>query len=196
MIVPRLVDHDERRRQITDAVRRVIVGGGLDAVTFQSVAKKAGCSVRSVQYYFGTKDDFLIATHRSVMEDAGARFTRKVADLGAGSAPRAALGAILTELLPLDAARREEAIVLGAFNTAAISETGIPADDTHAAPRALVTIVAHHLGKIPDRHGDSILDAELVLAATGGAAQGVLSGIYTADKAVEVIERLLDLVAG
>lgn len=194
--MPRLVDHDVRRKQITDAVRRVIAGGGLDAVTFQSVAKEVGCSVRLVQYYFGTKEDFLLATHRSVMEDAGARFTRRVADLGPESAPREVLGAVLTELLPLDEIRREEAIVLGAFNTAAIASRGIAADDTHAAPRALVTIVAYHLRRLPARVGDSELDAELVLATVGGTAQGVLSGIYTPDRAVEIVDRLLDLTAG
>lgn len=194
--VPRLVDHDVRRKQITDAVRRVIAGGGLDAVTFQSVAKEAGCSVRLVQYYFGTKEDFLLATHRSVMEDAGTRFTRRVADLGPESAPRDVLHAVLTELLPLDETRREEAVVLGAFNTAAIASKGISADDTHAAPRALVTIVAHHLRQLPARTADPELDAELVLAAIGGTAQGMLSGVYTPDKAVAIVDRLLDLTAG
>ncbi|MGE2771299.1 TetR family transcriptional regulator [Rhodococcus sp. 1.20] len=56
--MPRLVDHEVRQREITDAVRRVIVDGGLAAVTFQSVAAEAGISVRLVQYYFGTKREF------------------------------------------------------------------------------------------------------------------------------------------
>ncbi|WP_228539386.1 TetR family transcriptional regulator [Nocardia sp. XZ_19_385] len=34
------------RQQITDAARRVIAAGGLEAATFQSVAAEAGVSVR------------------------------------------------------------------------------------------------------------------------------------------------------
>ncbi len=62
--MPRLVDHEVRRRQITDAVRRVIVTGGLEAVTFQSVAAEAGISIRLVQYYFGRSGSRVPATAR------------------------------------------------------------------------------------------------------------------------------------
>ncbi|MEE2060962.1 TetR/AcrR family transcriptional regulator [Rhodococcus artemisiae] len=189
--MPRLVDHEVRRREITDAVRRVIVASGLEGVTFQSVAAEAGISVRLVQYYFGTKTEFLLATHRSVMEDAGARFGERLA-AQSDAAPREAIRTVLTELLPLDDRRREEAIVLGAFNSAAIVGRGLAAEETHAAPRALVTIVTHHLRRAGNPHGTTDLDADLVLAAVGGLAQGVLSGIYTEDRAVELVDHLLD----
>ena len=83
--MPRLVDHEVRQREITDAVRRVIVDGGLAAVTFQSVAAEAGISVRLVQYYFGTKREFLLATHQAVRQDAGARLMQELSVLGRGS---------------------------------------------------------------------------------------------------------------
>ena len=51
--MPRRVDHEARRRQITDAVVRLTVKGGLPAATFREVAAEAGVSVRLVQYYFG-----------------------------------------------------------------------------------------------------------------------------------------------
>jgi DNA-binding transcriptional regulator YbjK len=47
------VDHDVRKRQITDAVVRITVKGGLASATFREVAAEAGVSVRLVQYYFG-----------------------------------------------------------------------------------------------------------------------------------------------
>ncbi|HET8992397.1 MAG TPA: TetR/AcrR family transcriptional regulator, partial [Rhodococcus sp. (in: high G+C Gram-positive bacteria)] len=189
--VPRLVDHEVRRREITDAVRRVIVSGGLEGVTFQSVAAEAGISVRLVQYYFGTKNEFLLATHRSVMEDAGVRFGERLA-AHSDAAPREAIRTVLTELLPLDDRRREEAIVLGAFNSAAIVGRGLAAEETHAAPRALVTIVTHHLRRAGNPDGTTDLDAELVLAAVGGLAQGMLSGVYTEERAVELVDHLLE----
>ncbi len=198
--VPRLADHELRRRQITDAVRRVIGGGGLEAVTFQTVAAEAGISVRLVQYYFGTKKDFLLATHRSVMEDAGARFMQRWTALGADATPREAIRAVLTELLPLDDRRREEVLVLGAFGWAAITGRGITAEETFAAPRALATIVADQLRRAqgPDvlSPGSSDLDAELIVMAMGGLAQGMLQGYGTTQSAIDLVDHLLDRVLG
>lgn len=193
--MPRLVDHEVRRRQITDAVRQVIVSGGLEAVTFQTVAAEAGISVRLVQYYFGTKKDFLLATHRSVMEDAGARFAERWTALGSNPAPRDAVRAVLTELLPLDDRRRAEAIVLGAFGWAAITGQGIAAEETFAAPRALVAIVADQLRRTSNP-GNPELDAELITMAIGGLAQGMLQGYGTADSALVLVDHLLDRILG
>ncbi|MFB8277453.1 TetR/AcrR family transcriptional regulator [Nocardia colli] len=193
--MPRLVDHEVRRRQITDAVRHVIVSGGLEAVTFQTVAAEAGISVRLVQYYFGTKKDFLLATHRSVMEDAGARFAERWTTLGPDPAPREAIRAVLTELLPLDAQRRAETLILGAFGWAAITGQGIAAEETFAAPRALVTIVADQLRRTP-LAGNPELDAELIAMAIGGLAQGMLQGYGTADAALVLVDHLLDRILG
>lgn len=194
--MPKLVDHEVRRREITAAVRRVIVGGGLEAVTFQTVAAEAGISVRLVQYYFGTKKEFLLATHRSVMEDAGARFLQRWTALGENPDPRAAIRAVLAEVLPLDDQRTEEAIVLGAFNTAAIAGQGITSEETLAAPRALVMLVAQQLKRLPEATATPDLDAELIGAAVGGIAQGTLAGYSTREGAVELLDHLLDRVLG
>ncbi|WP_280435055.1 TetR/AcrR family transcriptional regulator [Nocardia carnea] len=197
--MPRLVDHEVRRRQITSAVRRVIVTGGLGAVTFQTVAAEAGFSVRLVQYYFGTKREFLLATHRSVMDDAGARFAQRWSELGEQANPREAVRAVLTELLPLDDQRREEAIVLGAFAAAATTGQGITGEETLAAPRALVTLITQQLdrtGPAPSGPNTHELDAELILVAAGGITQGMIQGHYTADSAVTLVDHLLDRVCG
>ena len=62
--MPKRVDPAQRRREITDAVVRITLKGGLTAATFREVAGEAGVSVRLVQYYFGTKREFLLATHQ------------------------------------------------------------------------------------------------------------------------------------
>jgi AcrR family transcriptional regulator len=49
--VPRRVDHEQRRRQITDALLRIAGTRGLQAVTMREVAAEAGVSLRLVQYY-------------------------------------------------------------------------------------------------------------------------------------------------
>ncbi|WP_459545813.1 TetR/AcrR family transcriptional regulator [Nocardia sp. X0981] len=199
--MPRLVDHEVRRRQITDAVRRVIVTGGLEAVTFQSVAAEAGISIRLVQYYFGTKNEFLLATHRSVIQDAGARFQQRWTALGPEATPREAIHAVLTELLPLDEQRREEVIVLNVFATAAIAGRGITAEETFAAPQALVTIVTDQLRRTRSSDRSELddapeRDAELITMTIGGLAQAMLQNFITPRSALELLDHLLDRVLG
>ncbi|MGW5383769.1 TetR/AcrR family transcriptional regulator [Nocardia sp. NPDC003963] len=197
--MPRLVDHELRRRQITSAVRRLIVRGGLDAVAFQSVAAEAGFSVSLVQYYCGTKKDLLLATHRSVMEDVGARFAQRWAGLGDDLTPREAIYAVLTELLPLDDQRREEAIVLGVFGTASVTGEGMTPEETHTAARLLVSILADQLGRAPRLEPTVTridLVAELITAAVAGIAQGMIQGHGTAELALELVDQQLDLVLG
>ncbi|WP_231390230.1 TetR/AcrR family transcriptional regulator [Nocardia sp. CNY236] len=201
MCVPRVVDHEVRRREITNAVRKVMARGGLDAATFQSVAAEAGVSVRLVQYYFGTKREFLLATHRAVLDDAAARFGQQVAALGEDAAPRDALRIILTELLPLDDVRRQDAIVLDAFYAAAL--TGGDAfgmTDSRGGLRALVDVVADNLRRAR-RTGASAtapavdLDAELVALTVVGLTQAALDPVV-AETAPALVERLLDRMLG
>src|SRR5277367_1475943 len=59
--MPKRVDHEERRRQIADALLRAAAARGLHATGMREVAAEAGVSLRLVQYYFGTKEELLLA---------------------------------------------------------------------------------------------------------------------------------------
>lgn len=195
--MPRLADHEERRRAITGAARRVIARGGLEAATFQSVAAAAGVSVRSVQYYFGTKREFLLATHRAVVESSGARLAEVLATLGAAPTPRDIVRAILLALLPLDAESRRDAVILGIFHAAALTGPDVESGDTNGAPNYIVGVVAAQLRALrgPDADEQSVIaDAEIILLALGGLAQGMLTNDDYAARAPELVEHLLDRV--
>src|SRR5438045_8665448 len=99
-VVPRPTDHDARRRQIIDAVIRITLKGGLSAATFREVAAEAGVSVRLVQYYFGGKDDLLLATQRHVAERSVERLRAWVA--ATDGTPRAWLRAFMGSFIPID----------------------------------------------------------------------------------------------
>src|ERR687886_364195 len=73
--MPKRVDHQQRRRELADAVWRVVAREGLDGTSLQLVADQAGWSIGSLRHYFASK----------------------------------------AELLPVDTARREEAVVWLAF---------------------------------------------------------------------------------
>jgi AcrR family transcriptional regulator len=103
--VPKRVDHEERRRQISDALLRTAATRGLHATGMREVAAEAGVSLRLVQYYFGTKEELLL----SAMQYLAARFSEravarfKEASVSAGPAhPRDVIAAILAEALPAD----------------------------------------------------------------------------------------------
>ena len=195
--MPRLVDHEVRHREITSAVRRVIVRDGLHGVTFQAVAGEAGISVRLIQYYFGTKDAFLLATYQSVLVDVGGRFALDLPETTGDNSPYELVSRALLELLPLDDVRHEEAIVLVAFGAAAITSGGLSREVSVTAPVALVNKIADLLERArpgqtsPDQ---TRLDAELLVAATGGIAQGMLLGQHSEQMAVALLNRLLDRV--
>jgi AcrR family transcriptional regulator len=193
--MPKLADHDQRRAQITNAARQVIARDGLGAATFQSVAAEAGISVRLVQYYFGTKQKFLLATHRAVVADAGTRFTERLSALGAAPSPREVVRAILTELLPTDADRRRDTVVLNSFHAAALTSPDVAAEDTLGAPRFLVRVIAEQLRRARGGAADqqtAELDAELIVAGTSGLVQTLLVDDGAEGRVGELLDRLLD----
>lgn len=192
--MPRSIDHESRRGQITDATRRVIARSGLEAATFQAVAQEAGISIRLVQYYFGSKGEFLAATRRAVAADAAARFGDALSALDESAPARERISAILTEMVPIDDRRRSDAIVLAAFHAASLT-TPVDGPALPTAPQALVDIIAAQIPQDPgsrlgarDRH----LDAELILATAAGLVQGMIAGHYEPATVTALIDRLLD----
>ena len=103
--MPRVADHELRRRQVTEATMRVMVARGMDGLTVASVAAEAGVSVGLVQHYFRSKDDLVLLT----FEYSSARLAdrlRAAKDLGGTSLQRARR--CLAEFLPLDEERTAE----------------------------------------------------------------------------------------
>ncbi|MDT0301816.1 TetR/AcrR family transcriptional regulator [Streptomonospora wellingtoniae] len=124
--MPRVADHDARRRQIADAVRSVVSTRGLDAATVSRVAREAGFSVGLVQHYFPSKDDLLLFAYERVMARVGARAGDRIAE---GESARGSIAAVLhsalRELLPLDEERRSEYRVTQAFAGRSLENPGL-----------------------------------------------------------------------
>lgn len=114
--VPRVADHDARRRQVADAVEQLIADDGLDGVTVARTAAKAGISVGLVQHYFATKDDMLLHTFTVLRERVEQRTMHDADQAGrTGARIEDILVPALCEMLPLDERRRRERRVLLAF---------------------------------------------------------------------------------
>jgi AcrR family transcriptional regulator len=99
--MPRQVDHDERRRQLTEALLRIASTRGLRAVSMREIAAEAGVSLRVVQYYFTNKQALL----ESGLTELGARMDRRVRQRAAAAGeptPRGVFAAVLGTILPFD----------------------------------------------------------------------------------------------
>jgi AcrR family transcriptional regulator len=150
--VPKEVDHVARRRELADAACTVIARNGLARTTLAHVADESGWSIGSIRHYFPTKDE-LVA---SALWRVGERVDERIRRGTAGGMTLGDLRLAATELLPLDATRREEALVHLAFlaEVAVTQELGDAAEG--AAQRLqepLAARVAHlvQAGDLPTR---------------------------------------------
>jgi Transcriptional regulator len=106
------VEHAARRRDVADAVIRLVRQRGVDQVTVRSVAVEAGWSTGVLSHYFRDKDALLVAAFERVTE----RVTRRVTEqLRGDGVPLAVLERVLAEMLPVDATRRDEAVAWFGF---------------------------------------------------------------------------------
>jgi AcrR family transcriptional regulator len=121
--MPKIVDHHARREEILRATRRVIVRDGIESTTIREIAKEAACSAGSLAHYFRDKSEILALVHRGAFSEVAGRAERR----NAGVTGVAALRNALYEALPLDAHRREEALLDANLWTAASSDPALRA---------------------------------------------------------------------
>jgi AcrR family transcriptional regulator len=140
--VPKEIDHPARRRELADAACRVIARNGLAGTTLADVAAESGWSVGSIRYYFPSKDELVAAALWRVGERADERIRKRAG----GSKALDGLRAAAAELLPLDAGRREEALVHLAFLAQAAVVPAL-ADAAESAARLLQEPLATRIAR-------------------------------------------------
>src|SRR5690606_32608206 len=132
--VPRIADHEQRRRQIAVAVCDLIAEQGFDAVTVARTAAAAGISVGLVQHYFPTKDEMLLHAFAHVSSSIRSRIDERIR---AGAEHRRPISRVLAEalaqFLPLDAERRAEYRVSRAFAGRALDSPALAEIDAATA---------------------------------------------------------------
>ncbi len=190
--MPKIVDHDERRRQITDAVCRITLRGGLGAATFREVASEARVSVRLVQHYFGSKAGLLDTTLQHVGERSTARLMRWIESTD--GTPRAVLGAFLKSFIPVDDESRVAALMYTALYTENVvggAKTAAAADRVTEVQMMYDTIF-EQLERGPLVPGvDLHRESQLIVSMTG-LFQYVLDGTMTSEDAYAAVDYHLD----
>ena len=154
--------------RIADAAVTVVARRGLDQLSVRSVAREAGVAPGTVQHHYRSRPALLRAALDRVVE----RQFGRIAAGGPHPTPLAALRAGLRQLLPLDAARRDESIVWLAFTAAAASDAAVA--DRHREVVALMRRTTADTIRLAQRAGevpagiDATTSAVLVVAATDG----------------------------
>ncbi|WP_214414207.1 TetR/AcrR family transcriptional regulator [Sphaerisporangium fuscum] len=193
--MPRQVDHDQRRRQIAEAVWRLATRGGLEDVTLRQVAAEAEVSARLLQYYFGTRDQLLLGALEILNDDAERRARERLTTLGEAPGTHALVRGVLLELLPLDEERRNRHLVYAAYFVPFLIDPAL-AEVARDAPHALENLVAdlitqgQELGQVP-RHLDAAAEAAFLVAGADGIQTTVLLGQRTPEEAVALIDHQL-----
>lgn len=198
--MPRQTDHEQRRRQIAEAVWRLATRIGLEGVTLRQVAAEAGVSARLLQYYFGTRDELLLGALKILNEDADIRAGERMALLGEDPELRDIVRGVLLELLPLDEERRNRHIVYAAYFVRFLVEPALAAIATEGSPALedLLTTLLTQARANGEVSGDVDVatEAAFLLAGAWGLQSDVLLGTRTPEGAVELVDRQLARVFG
>ena len=142
--MPRLVDAEQRRAAIAEAVWTVIRRDGLQRASVRNVAREAGLSMGSLRHYFSTQSDLLCFA----MELVGDRARDRVRALRPAADPRRTAEQLLFELVPLDDERRAESEVWLAYTGHALVDPDQRAihqrihDQLHGACATAITLLA------------------------------------------------------
>lgn len=124
--MPKVVDHDERRRELMEASWQVIADEGLESLTMRKIAAAAGCTTGRLTHYFANREELVLAALKAAYDAAAIRMA---AALEADGTPRERLLTMLEETLPLDEVRLREWKIWIAFWGAAAADASLASEN-------------------------------------------------------------------
>ncbi|WP_206515676.1 TetR/AcrR family transcriptional regulator [Georgenia faecalis] len=188
-----MVDPDERRQELAQAVWRVVRRDGLEQASVRQVAREAHVSMGSLRHYFGTQSELLLFAMRLVIERIEARLTA----LERPDDPRHAAAQALAELLPLDEERQAENEVWLAFTARALVDPELRAlrDEAYDQLRGACRYWAGRL--LPDQIplAEIDIEAERLFALVDGLAVHGAMRPEPAERLLAVLTHHLDELA-
>lgn len=82
--MPKIVDHDHRRREIAMLTLDVMRAVGIENASIRSIAQRGGISMGVLTHYFKTKDDLVVFTFRWLADHSYAHLDRLIEDCAPG----------------------------------------------------------------------------------------------------------------
>ncbi|MFI9584303.1 TetR/AcrR family transcriptional regulator [Streptomyces sp. NPDC052236] len=192
--MPKQVDHEQRRSEISRAVWQVVGESGLEGLTLRAVATAADCTTGMVTHYFRDKKA-LLAHARSVMHR---RMATRIDALPPRDTPRETLYAVAEQALPLDDERYLEAVVWSHFQLATRTDPELLHEHTvsHASwVRRLTGLVRAACPQQPEP-ADLAWRVRTLVACLDGLALNAVTDpdAYPPDLQRHVLETQLDLL--
>jgi AcrR family transcriptional regulator len=167
--VPKVVDIEQRRAELTEATARLIARSGIESATMREVAAEAGWTTGALTHYFTDKRELLLTTFQASLAN---RRSHRPPDTDAE--PAAQLRASLEGALPLDEPRRRHWMVTIAFCSQAAGDPELAAAQRAAYRefRDHVATLARRCGLTDSRHAQSFAE-RLIAIADGIAVQAL-----------------------
>jgi AcrR family transcriptional regulator len=184
------VDHEQRRRQIAEALSRVAASRGLHDVGLREVASEAGISLGTLQHYFASKDEMLVFTLEFVSQEAGRRVQARVAT--GPPTPEAVVRETLAEMLPLSPESRTGLLVHVAYLARAVHNERLRAVTTDGI-WPLRDLLAEMLRRAAEagqlaRDCDPVGEAMKLICLTEGVSNYVLLETLTAAEGRQLVD--------
>lgn len=189
--MPKRVDHDQRRRELVDALWRVVARDGFGAVSFREVAAEAEVSVRRVQYYFGTKDQLLLGALMFLGDRIVARGLQRIADAGPDPSPEAIVRSAVFGAQPHDDDSRRDLVLFFSFYVAGLTDPAL-GNQIFESQQWLHPFMTEQLQAAVARKEaqagvDPELEAAVLLAVNSGFALMGSAGVISADDATAAL---------
>ena len=105
--MPRIVNHEKKRKSIAEAAWNIIKKEGIENASIRRVAIEAGMSAGALRHYFSTKDEMLLFIINYYLEEGKKRSQSK----SWSENPLQAVEEVLLELVPIDEEKKIESSV-------------------------------------------------------------------------------------
>ncbi|MFJ1754483.1 TetR/AcrR family transcriptional regulator [Kitasatospora sp. NPDC088134] len=202
MTPPARGDHEARRREVSEAVRRVLAARGFGGLTLRAVAAELGASTGLLTHYFPNKRA-LVAHALEVLDRQTAERHRPATEAAATSRGLAVLRAALLDNLPLDAeAAAGNRIWVGSWGPA-LADPELAAEHAERYRRsrrrmAELCAEAQELGELPAGEAPADLAARAQSFTLGLIVQALLAPEeYPPERQRALLDAFLaDLAAG
>lgn len=173
--MPKIVDHEERRRELLAAVWRVVQSEGIERTTTRAIAREAGWSVGALSHYFKDREDVLTSALRMSHRRIKDRWTV----LLEGLAGITALRELVLDNLPLDEGRALETRLEVAFWARALTRDAVlvvQQAEAAALHRRVLDLVqeAKECGEIRDKGSTEQITERLLALIDGLSLHAVL----------------------
>jgi AcrR family transcriptional regulator len=198
--MPKRVDHDARRRELTEALLRIVGARGLQAVSMRDVAAEAGVSLRVVQYYFADKRALLASGLAELAARLDRRVRERAAAIGVGLPPRTVLEVVLGAVLPTDEQSRADSLAWTSYYAVGLTDPEHAVNGV-AHPKALEDFLTGMLARAQEA-GEIAADRDPrtevagLLAMANGLTSGVLGTQRSAGDAERILRYHLDRLFG